>query len=304
MDAFAHERMAPGDAARLPAAIAVDLPVDVLAGGAWVVEALAAQRPGLAVRLARAAVDPALFHAPAGPAAGPLRVLVDDRWAGAPAAGHRVAAALTAPCRIADLPAQAPAAERAALLQDADVLLLLDPSAGDGAIVREAHACGVVPVVLPGGGQGEAVQDEVTGLLVEPDDDRGTARRLDLLATDRERLAHLRRAGLAAADAAPDEVAAVEELRAALAGLCDGPPPDPARWPTRLMADAIAQAAVVANEHQAVLSLLHGLERGDAYRAGTRLMETWQSPRLSGVRKLAKPVSKRVKPRLNGGPGA
>ena len=33
VDAFAHERMAPGDTDRLPAAIAVDLPVDVLAHG-------------------------------------------------------------------------------------------------------------------------------------------------------------------------------------------------------------------------------------------------------------------------------
>lgn len=305
LDDFAYERMGPGDTDRLPAAIAVDLPVDVLAGGAWIVEALAARRPGVRARIARAAVDPALFHAPDDRAAdGLLRVLVDDRWAGEAAAGHRTVAELTTPHQVIDLPAEVTAAERAALLRTADVLLLLDPAAGDGAIVREALACGVVPVALPTGGQGEAIADEVTGLLVEPDDDRGTARRLDRLAVDDERLEQLRAAALQAAADAPDEAAAGAELRAALAELRDGPLPDAAQWPARLMADAIAQAAVVANEHQAVLSLLHGIERGDAYRAGTRLMDTWQSPRLAGVRRLARPVSQRVKPRLNGGPDA
>lgn len=305
LDEFAYERMAPGDTDRLPAAIAVDLPVDVLAGGDWIVAALAAQRPGVRVRLARAAVDPALFHAPDERAAdGLLRVLVDDRWAGAPAAGHRTVAELTAPHQVIDLPAGVTAAERAALLRGADVLLLLDPAAGDGAIVREALACGAVPVALPTGGQGEAIQDEVTGLLVEPDDDRGTARRLDRLAVDDERMEQLRAAGLRATAGAPGEAAAGAALREALAELRDGPAPEAAQWPARLMADAIAQAAIVANEHQAVLSLLHGIERGDAYRAGTRLMDTWQSPRLAGVRRLAKPVSKRVKPRPAGGPDA
>ena len=305
LDDFAYERMAPGDTDRLPAAIAVDLPVDVLAGGAWIVEALAARRPGVRARIARAAVDPALFHAPDDRAAdGLLRVLVDDRWAGEAAAGHRTVAELTTPHQVIDLPTEVAAAERAALLRAADVLLLLDPAAGDGAIVREALACGVVPVALPTGGQGEAIADEVTGLLVEPDDDRGTARRLDRLAVDDERLEQLRAAALQAAAGARDEAAAGTELRAALAELRDGPLPDAAQWPARLMADAIAQAAVVANEHQAVLSLLHGIERGDAYRAGTRLMDTWQSPRLAGVRRLARPVSQRVKPRLNGGPDA
>ena len=305
VDAFAHERLGTWEADRVPAALAYDLPIDVLAGGDWIVRAFARRRPGVRARLARAAVDGAVFR-PAEPAGeraadAPLRVVVDDRWRPDPTvsdAGETLAAHGVLPL---PLPPGASPAERAEVLRGADVLLLLDPAGGDGAVVREAMACGAVPVVLPAGGQADPVVDDENGLVVEPDDHRGTARRLERLAGDPALLARLRAGALEAAAAWPDEAAASDELQASLTELVAEPMPVDAAWPARLMGDAIAQSAILSNEIHTLGAALRSVENGDAFKTGTKVMETWHSPRLARVRRLAAPVARRMRPRLDGG---
>ena len=103
------------------------------------------------------------------------------------------------------------------------------------------------------------------GIVAEPDDVRGAARWLDHLARDREWLGRLRcgRAGDRRRVAVAGD-AAVDDWPAALERLVAEPPPDDARWPVRLMADAMAGVAVYRNDHFVLR------RRAQAHRRTTR----------------------------------
>ncbi len=302
VDDFAHERMPTWRAERVPAAIAYDLPVDVIAGGEWVIEAFAQRRPGVRALLARAPLDRTVFHPPEVPRTVglPLRILIDDSWLGegAPSDAVAVAAEMQIGHETAVLAPGLSAADRAFALRAADVVLYLDPTAGDGAAVREAMACGAVPVVLPVGGQAEPVRVGVSGLHVQPDDVRGTARALERLAGDPDVMAGLRGGALGVADVWPGVRGAGEELRAALEEIVAAPVPEMAGWPTRLVGDALAQSAVLSLELQALTGELHRIERDEAYLAAQRVRDAWRGPRWAPVRRLARPMTGRARGRL------
>jgi hypothetical protein len=93
-------------------------------------------------------------------------------------------------------------------------------------------------------GISDVIEHGVNGFLVEPDDDRGAERFRSVLAGDREQLARM--AAAARATPWPDLDEAAAAFEQALATIVAEPMPDAARWPDRLMADAMAAAAALA----------------------------------------------------------
>jgi hypothetical protein len=278
---FAHERMAQHDPDRIPAALAYDLPVDFLATGRWIADALATLRPDARCLLVRAGVDRELF-APGASAGtgGPLRVVADARRDGVRV--RAAVAAATGALKVAYVQDADDGAARAAVLRGADVTLHLDDADGVLGLPLEGFCAGATTVVAAAGGYEEIVRDGANGFLVEPDDPAGAARQLDRLAADRELLARLRAAAADVAREWPSPQQAAADLRAALDELLATPPPEAARWPVRLMADAIAQAAVVGAEHRGREAAL------DADLGPVRT--AWRSRRLAPVRRAVGPL--------------
>jgi hypothetical protein len=163
----------------------------------------------------------------------------------------------------------------------------------------EGALAGVVPFVLPAGGQEDLVEHLVSGIVATPEDPRGAGRWLDRLAADRELLGHLRGAAREQASAWPDWDEATDELEGALATLLEEDPPAELRWPVRLMADAMAGVAVYRNDHYVLSGELQRLEADEAYQAARKLRARWQdSDRLSPMRRAARPVLRAARKRL------
>ena len=258
VDHFAHHRMGAWQAERIAAALAYDLPVDVLAGGQWVADVLADLRPEQRVLVVAPAVD---HDAPAvAPADGPLRVRVDDAW---------LAEGKDSP---SDVVLARCAEDVVRVEAEADVLLRLDPVDGTLGSPLHAAARGTVPVVVASaGGTAELVEHLASGVVAEPDDLQGTARWLDHLARDRELLATLAAGARARARDFPDAAGAEQRLRAALDELLATPPPDAQAWPVRLMADAMAAVTVHRSEHHVLAAELRRVEGDGAYIAAQKL---------------------------------
>lgn len=300
VEELVHHRMGGWNGERVPAALSYALPVDFLATTPAAQAALADLRPD-----ARCLLTPdGLAHerfppgAPRAPGAA-LRIVVVAAADGGPPDGARAAlTAMTEPCATSTLPPDAGADARAALYAAADVLLALDPDADPSRLVLEAMAAGVACVVLPGPTGAEPVDHAASGLLAEPDDPRGTAGQLDRLARDPELLGKLRAGAIARAAAHPDWDAATAALHAALEVLVAEDPPDVCHWPERLMADAMAAAALWHNEHHRLAGALRQLETSDAYRVGSRLQRLWDAH--PAVTRVARPLARRGRRRLLG----
>jgi hypothetical protein len=150
---------------------------------------------------------------------------------------------------------------------EADVVVAL--SADDGVLGAPlaGFAAGATAVVAGTPGHDELVRHRVNGLVAEPADPRDAARWLDALSRDRELLAALRAEALRTAGDWPSHDDAAARFRSVLVELVEGDPPEDARWPVRLMEDAIAQAAVL-REHVEVQHA--ALARADAAAAEAR----------------------------------
>jgi glycosyltransferase involved in cell wall biosynthesis len=198
----------------------------VIASEGWIIEQLDALRAGRIegpVLLVREGVDKDVFAAPPAvrPALdGPLRI--------AAAGGGRTAAQATAeqmrePHAFDYVAGGAGAAERAAAFRGADVVLVTAPVTGDARASLEGFHCGATCVTTPVTGHEEHVVDGVNGLVASFDDDRGTARLLDLLARDRRLLHELRTAALATARAWPSPARSAAMLALALRRIASAP---------------------------------------------------------------------------------
>ena len=298
-----HERLGTWQPERLPASLAYDLPVDFVATAEWVAGALRELRPDARVRLAREGVDKDLF-APTAPIAsdGPLRVLVDARHAlDRPGSLERRAlAAVSAPVQPAFAePGQSPA-ERAALVAQADVVLHLPPGDGVLGLPLEGFHAGRPAVVTAAADQGVLVRHEAHGLVGDHDDDRGAGAQLDRLAGDRALLARLGAEARSTADGWPSWDASAQQLHDVLEELLASPPPDEGRWPVRLMADAVAGAAILRQELATVTAELDRHRGDELYRLGVRARARWEREDLAGVRRVASPILRRARGRLLG----
>jgi hypothetical protein len=328
-DRLAFRAMGTWQAERFAAQLAYDLPVDFVATGDWLAAELAELRPDARCLVVPRAVDREVFGgagvgaAPGGslpgavatdavaPAAGAtaLRVVVDDRWRDDPSGSDERAAvaqaieALASDASAGDAPSievsylergdDAPA--RAAKLAGADVVLMLSPVDGALGGPLEGFVAGATCIVASAPDAADLVEHDVNGLVADPDDVRGVARRLELLARDPALLARLR-AGARTTGASwptPDDAAA--RLAEALERLVAEPPPDATRWPVRLMGDAIGGAAVMRQEIAALTAEINRLRGDDAYRTAVAVRAKLQSPRLGPVRRALGPLVRRLR---------
>jgi Glycosyl transferases group 1 len=197
---------------------ALELPLALIAGARWIAAFADRLRPQAPALLVRPGVDKAA--PPAGPTErrdGPLRVLIvgDPQQPREGAADALDAAGDMREERIVSLlcgrpDAVAAGADRVlgpryapALFADSDVVLHLARADGLPLAPLQGFHHGATCVMCPVRGHEEFLVDGVNGLAVSFDDQRGTARTLDLLARDRSLLAFLRQNALATARSWP-----------------------------------------------------------------------------------------------------
>ena len=247
VDHFAHRRMGTWQVERFAAQLAYDLPVDFIAAAPWVRDTLAELRPEARVVLvtsgAPAAEGPPSAARSASGSAAPLRVALagdgDERAAFA---------------------AMEEAAQEVPLADGADVVVMLSPVDGVLGAPLAGFRSGATAVVGPAHDAADLIRHGENGLIADADDVRGAARWLDHLARDRELLEKLKAGARAAAEAWPSWEQAAQEMQTALEWLVAEDPPAQAAWPVRLMGDAIAGAAVFAQEHATLTAEVHRLD--------------------------------------------
>lgn len=273
------------------AAMTHALPLAQITIASWIAEQLAALRPGAAtVPIVRNGIDKQTFTAEGRVAAdGPLRIVIE----GSPAVALKgvpeaiaAARAMVEPAHVTLVAADRAAADREAahvdrvlgplsaermaeLYRESDVLLKLSRVEGMAGPPIEAFHCGATVVTTPVTGHDEYIVDGENALVTSWDDERGTARLLDLLATDRELLARLEAGALATAAQWPSSAASTAEMANVLADLAAAPDPDPGR-----------AAAAMAGEIRATLVAAGAAEREHARLQARmarveRLMDRW-----------------------------
>ena len=172
----------------------VDLPS--IAAAQWIADLLASLRPDLPVRVVRPGVRPLVGALPPQ-LDKPLRVLTDHA---------EILAGMTEPH------------ERARTPEDADVSLTLSSVSRSHRPQRLPEIATLVP------GRDETIDHGHNGLLVEPDDPRGAARLLDLVAKDRMLLQRLTEGARDFYDAWPSVEDAERELEAVADEIAIAPP--------------------------------------------------------------------------------
>jgi glycosyltransferase involved in cell wall biosynthesis len=256
---------------RAAAAMTHDLPVAMITEARWILQQLEELRVGhkdFPVYYVRNGISKDVFSVPETVAPnidGPLRILVDGSPAvpmkGVPealaaAAAMREAHHVTLVCadRGAARGAAADAvvgpltaAEMADLLGRTDVVLKLSRVEGMAGPPLEGFHRGATCITTPVTGHEEYIRDGTNALLTSWDDERGTARLLDLLARDRRLLHELRLAALRTARWWPSAEQSTAMLALALGRIAAGPSPDP----TGAAAGMAADIRMTMQRHQA-----------------------------------------------------
>jgi hypothetical protein len=152
-----------------------------------------------------------------------------------------------------------------ALRPDARVVLARLPFAPAAAdVVLEgspvpALLAGSAPIVLPS--NAGPVEHMVSGLVAEPGDPADVERLRALLASDPALAARLAEGARAAVADWPSDAS---EVARALEQILASPPPEPARWPHRLMGDLMAGVALLRQEHFIASGYIKRLEGENA----------------------------------------
>lgn len=263
---------------RLIAGLVLDLPVTFITEARWIRDTLAQLRPDAHCHLVRNGVDKAIFAGPekiAPRLREPLRVLVEGNpssWFKFVPSAISATAAMTEPHHLTVVSAEreglpdasidrlvGPVDQRemAALYADSDVVLKLSSVEGMYGPPLEGFHMGATCVTTEVTGHEEYVVHGHNGLLVDWDDQRGTARALDLLARDRRLLTELRHNALHTARGWPDWRQAGTFMAAALQAIARAEPPS-----TRAAAASLTTGLRGAMEvHQAHLPELRRLRR-------------------------------------------
>lgn len=266
-----------GSAEASAAAMTHDLPLALITEARWIADQLGEIRGGRApfpVHYVRNGIDKSLFAIPdrlEPRLGGPLRVLVEGS-PGAPLKGVGEALAATRQMRepvhvtlvcpvrgaAADVdadevvgPLDAPG--MAAALGRADVLLKLSRVEGMAGPPLEGFHRGATCVTTGVTGHDEYVVDGVNALVTSWDDERGTARLLDLLARDRRLLHRLRSAAVETARAWPSTEQSTGMFALALRRIAAAPSPDPS-----------GAAASMASEIRMIMAGQHAHQRDHA----------------------------------------
>lgn len=159
-------------------------------------------------------------------------------------------------------------------------LFLAEPQVDE---LLSAAAAGIVPVVVVCGAQQDVVEHGVSGLVVQPEDERGAHRDLERLRADPGLCESLAQGARASAAAWPSPEGAARELEAALKTIVSKAPPADSAWPARLMGDAVAVSVAHNLELAALRRQLDDLlvRRSPVRRAARRLK---RGRRLAPVR--------------------
>ena len=258
----------PESPERAAAAMTHDLPVAMITEARWIADQLEELRPGLTVHYVRNGIDKSVFAIPGRlvPNVGePLRVLVEGSPAvplkGVPealaaAGAMREPRHLTLVCAdraaVADVGADEvlgplDAAEMADLYARTDVVLKLARVEGMAGPPLEGFHRGATCITTPVTGHDEYIADGGNALLTSWDDERGTARLLDLLARDRRLLHQLRVSALRTARSWPSGRQSTAMMALALRRIAAAPSPDP----TGAAASMAADIRVTMQRHHA-----------------------------------------------------
>lgn len=212
---------------RLPAALALDLPLDFTAESDGLASFLRMLRPDARV----APAPPPCMRVGAAPEDGgeplPIAIAGDTHAAGA------VLEAMTAPHRVVEA--------------GPHVVLALGEPREPARTAAMAIGSGAALVMEAGPFTDDLIAHRENGLLADPDDPLGTARLLDEAVRESNLIPDLRAAAARRASAWPDATAAAEAFEHALEGFLAKPPPSAIRWPSRLMGDAVGMAAEFHN---------------------------------------------------------
>jgi glycosyltransferase involved in cell wall biosynthesis len=276
----------PADPARGAAALTHDLPLAFVTEARWMVDQLTARNPRQDIAYVRNGIDKDVFGpldaVPVRPAGAPLRILVEGSPAvalkGVPealasAAAMHEAHTVTLVCADREAAAGARAdrlvgplspAQMAAEYERHDVVLKLSRVEGMFAPPLEGFHRGATCVVTPVTGHDEYIEHGVNGLVTHFDDERGTARALDLLACDPALLHLLRTNALATARSWPSWQQQTQVLALALRRIAARPSPDPTGSARALAADArlaMEHAAAADRDHARLQSRMDRIER-------------------------------------------
>ena len=326
---------------RFGAEAVLTLPSGYVVVAPWMERVLAALRPDAPCAVVRNGIDKQVFREHRQPRpAGPLRVLVEgqpslwfkgveDALAAVRAMSEPVEATVVAgdldtagELEGARLVGGLDADGMAALYAEHDVVLKLSRVESLGLAPIEAFHVGVPAVVTPYTGHEEYLEHGRNGLVVGYDDIPGTARVLDGLARDRDRLRELSEGALATAADWPSAEAASEQFAAAIDSLCAEPEPDAAaalgrlqhaqrRWLELGRAHVRGEEAVVDGLHGAVRWHEHALAQAaeevdalnerlrEAHEREMGLVEDMHAIRRSRAYR-AMVAARRLKPRRKG----
>ena len=311
----------PGELEQVGASLVLDLPVAFITEARWIHDTLHVLRPDASCRYVRNAIDHEIFTPVERVEPNldrPLRILVEGyatTWFKGVNEAVEACLAMEQPHELTVVaPTQRgldtrgvervlgpiPQAELAQLYRETDVVLKLSRVEGMYGPPLEGFCGGATCVTTEVTGADEYIEHGVNALVVDWDDERGTARALDLLARDRRLLHRLRSNALETARTWPTWERSGDLMASALRQIHEEPVPDPYATAGRLMGD--------------LRTHLHALKAQDKQR---RLLE-WRFKRLGnlpGVRqgvelhgspggqfllKLVHPLTKRVKARLLG----
>ena len=299
------------EAERLGAALTHDLPVSLLTEARWIAETLEALRPGTRVQYVRNGIAKHVFAGPAQPAPramdGPLRIVVEgspDVWFKGVGDALAATAAMTEECHVTLVSPDGAAprgartdrvlgpvahVDMARIYGESHVVLKLSRVEGMYGPPLEGFHMGATTVTTPVTGHEEYVRHGWNGLVVEWDDERGTARALDLLARDRALLHFLRHNARRTAEGWPSWEQQGTMMAAALRAIRRAPPAPATSGARALVADVRAgvqaHAEVVAERGRlryriAPLLALEGVMEHRAVRWVTRpLRRAWGATR-------------------------
>lgn len=297
----------PEEPERLAAALTHDLPVALLTEARWIADTLEELRPEARVHYVRNGIAKDLFAGPDEPApavsGAPLRILVEGNRGVWFKGVDEALAACAAMCEPRHVTLVAPDGvgppdvdrvvgpvsheEMAGLYAESHVVLKLSRVEGMYGPPLEGFHMGATTVTTPVTGHEEYVRHGWNGLVVEWDDERGTARALDLLARDRVLLHFLRHNALRTARGWPSWEQQGTVMAAALRAIHRAPPA--AGGARALVADVRAgmqaQAEIVAERGRLryriapLLALDRSLDHGAVRWATRPLRKAWGASR-------------------------
>lgn len=297
----------PEEPERLAAALTHDLPVALLTEARWIADTLEELRPEARVHYVRNGIAKDLFAGPDEPApavsGAPLRILVegnrgvwfkgvDEALAACAAMREPRHVTLVAPDGVGPpdvdrVVGPVSHEEMAGLYAESHVVLKLSRVEGMYGPPLEGFHMGATTVTTPVTGHEEYVRHGWNGLVVEWDDERGTARALDLLARDRALLHLLRHNALRTARGWPSWEQQGTVMAAALRAIHRAPPAaaDARALVADVRAGMQAQAEIVAERGRLryriapLLALERSLDHGAVRWATRPLRKAWGASR-------------------------